>query len=101
MVNIDEHRLIFTIFYGCGDPRMAVSVTWAALLAAAAVVELQPILAAVSRQLQHSPHWAGQRGGNGHGVMGVTMGVMRRGKVQGLGGTKKCQKKSTSLKSGL
>ena len=71
MVNIDEHRLFFTIFL---QPRMAVSVTWAALLAAAAVVELQPILAAVSRQLQHSPHWAGQRGGNGHGVMGVTMG---------------------------
>lgn len=40
--------------------RMAVSVTWAALLAAASVVELQPILAAVSRQLQHSPHWSGQ-----------------------------------------
>lgn len=38
---------------------MAVSVTWAALLAAAPVVELQPLLAAVSRQLQHSPHWAG------------------------------------------
>jgi len=38
---------------------MAVSVTWAALLAAASVVELQPILAAVSRQLQHSPHWSG------------------------------------------
>jgi hypothetical protein len=54
----------FTIF---GDPRMAVSVTWAALLAAAPVVELQPLLAAVSRQLQHSPHWAGQRGGNGDG----------------------------------
>ena len=60
---------------------MAVSVTWAALLAAAPVVELQPLLAAVSRQLQHSPHWAGQRGGNGDGD-----GVMQwwcRGKKKG------------------
>ncbi|CAE7547771.1 GST1 [Symbiodinium natans] len=35
----------------------AVSITWAALLSAASVVELQPLLAAVSRQLQHSSLW--------------------------------------------
>lgn len=35
----------------------AVSITWAALLSAASVVELQPLLAAVSRQLQHASLW--------------------------------------------
>ncbi|CAE8631211.1 unnamed protein product [Polarella glacialis] len=40
---------------------MATSVTWAALLAAASVAELQPLLAAVSRQLQHSPAWVQHR----------------------------------------
>eukprot|EP00438_Fugacium_kawagutii_P025759 Skav221055 [mRNA] locus=scaffold1448:392601:409746:+ [translate_table: standard] len=34
--------------------RKAVQVTWAALLAAASITELQPILAAVSQKLQHS-----------------------------------------------
>lgn len=36
---------------------LAVSVTWAGLLGAASCVELQPLLAAVSRQLQHCPCW--------------------------------------------
>eukprot|EP00933_Yihiella_yeosuensis_P035892 TRINITY_DN29545_c0_g1_i1.p1 TRINITY_DN29545_c0_g1~~TRINITY_DN29545_c0_g1_i1.p1 ORF type:complete len:829 (-),score=171.41 TRINITY_DN29545_c0_g1_i1:59-2506(-) len=37
---------------------LAVSVTWAALLASASVVELQPLIAVVSRQLQHAPQWS-------------------------------------------
>eukprot|EP00913_Durusdinium_trenchii_P028148 g26392.t1 len=38
----------------------AVALTWAALLGAASVTELQPLLAAVSRQLQHAQPWAQQ-----------------------------------------
>eukprot|EP00931_Biecheleriopsis_adriatica_P003891 TRINITY_DN105642_c0_g1_i1.p1 TRINITY_DN105642_c0_g1~~TRINITY_DN105642_c0_g1_i1.p1 ORF type:complete len:825 (+),score=138.53 TRINITY_DN105642_c0_g1_i1:304-2475(+) len=37
---------------------MLVSLAWAALLGSASIVELQPLLAAVSRQLQHTHQWS-------------------------------------------
>ncbi|CAJ1453500.1 unnamed protein product [Effrenium voratum] len=37
----------------------AIAVVWAALLSSASVVELQPLLAAISRQLQHAPQFEG------------------------------------------
>ncbi|CAK9074759.1 unnamed protein product [Durusdinium trenchii] len=64
---LQEHGLLLElpmrpIFEELPPPQLlsAVALTWAALLGAASVTELQPLLAAVSRQLQHAQPWAQQ-----------------------------------------